>query len=576
MLGSKLFPLTSRHCSVLVGGALGFSWFYLIFGPSVLDPTHLSWIMQGDGAQHVLGWLFFRNAQWSFPLGSVPSFSYPIGTTVGFTDSIPWVALLAKIISPLLPVDFQYIGPWLGLCFFLQGVFGVKIVQALSPHPFIQILGGAFFILDPVLIWRIGHDSLCAHWLILGLIGLHLRPCPDEDTRHRMLKGASVFCLLSAGIHPYLAVMVLALSLALLCKLHWVDHLLSTRQLLGWSGMFGLMIFGVFTLFGYIGSNISWDAKGFGSYAADLLTLINPAGSSRFLSALPSAPGQYEGFGYLGSGVLVLTLIGMAIIWYNPGVIRDRSAKQWVPLGICCVLLAAFALSSRVAIAGKTILNIGIFYRPVMDIIAPFRTSGRFIWPLHYLVMTGVVAVWIVYYQSSRFVLYIAFAVAATIQVMDASVPFLRWYFEHHQRKHPFILQIEAWKHATGLYQHMVLYPPQILGGNLSDCIIPEYESEYYVPLAYQAYRLKFTFNSGYFARVDEKKCRIYCKGLHKQIAEGEFEDNTIYVVHNAYLNLFNKNASKVFCGQLSDHNVCISSKRRDAFREFLEHHKIE
>ena len=93
--------------TALIGAILGLTWFMLVFGPSVLDPTYLSWVMHGDGAQHVLGWLFFRRAPWSWRLGAVPSFPYPVGTTVGYTDSIPWLAIAAKVLSPHLPVDFQ-------------------------------------------------------------------------------------------------------------------------------------------------------------------------------------------------------------------------------------------------------------------------------------------------------------------------------------------------------------------------------------------------------------------------------------------------------------------------------------
>jgi len=175
-----------RLIVLLVGGMLGVSWFYLTIGPSVLDPTHLGWLMQGDGAQHVLGWLFFRHEPWTFPLGVVSSFGYPVGTTVGFTDAIPWVAIVAKGLSPLLRVDFQYFGLWLGLCCFLQGALGVRIVQELSSSPLIQLLGGAFFIIDPLLF----RATVGAHWLILGVIWLHVRPCPDGVTQHRILKVA--------------------------------------------------------------------------------------------------------------------------------------------------------------------------------------------------------------------------------------------------------------------------------------------------------------------------------------------------------------------------------------------------
>jgi hypothetical protein len=84
-------------------------------------------------------------------------------------------------------------------------------------------------------------------------------------------------------------------------------------------------------------------------------------------------------FGYMGSDVLVLSVIGIAIVWYNPGVLGSRSLKSWRPLGICVALVAVFALSSRVMLAGEPILTLGHLYWPFMEIIAPLRTSGRFI-----------------------------------------------------------------------------------------------------------------------------------------------------------------------------------------------------
>ena len=567
---------TSSYCTLLIGGTLGLAWFILIFAPAVLNPTYLGWVMQGDGAQHVLGWLFFRLEPWSWPLGSVPSFPYPVGTTVGYTDSIPWVAIPAKVISSFLPSNFQYIGLWLGWCFFLQGWFGVKIVQQLSPDPLIHLLGGACFILDPVLLWRIGHDSLCAHWLLLGLIWLHLRSWPAGQTPQRAPVIGLGFCLISAGIHPYLATMVWTLALALLCKLYWVDRCLSARQVLLWGGGYSAAILSVFATLGYIGSGISWGAHGFGDYSADLLTLVNPAGSSRFLPALPIAPGQYEGFGFVGSGVLILGVIGVAIIWYNPAVLRSRFLKPWVPLGICVTVLAVFAFSSRVTLSGILILTLGHVYRPFMDIIAPLRTSGRFIWPLHYVCISAILALWISYYQANRIILYAVFLSIIAIQILDFKEPFLGWYHSYHQRRQDFTLQIGDWQQASGLYKHMVLYPPQILGGTLPGCVMPGFEPDFYVPLAYQAYRLRVTFNSGYFARIDENKARHYCQELHEQIRAGEFALDTIYVIHSEYWDFFKTHRQKLICGHANQNIACVSAQHQDAFRNFLEQQKFK
>jgi hypothetical protein len=186
-----------------------------------------------------------------------------------------------------------------------------------------------------------------------------------------------------------------------------------------WGGVYGAATLGVFAALGYIRLGISWGANGFGEYSADLLTLVNPAGTSRFLRALPVAPGRYEGCGYVGSSLLVLSVIVMVIIWYNPNVLRSCSLKPWVPLGSCVGLFAIFALSSKVTLAGQPILMLGHFYRPFMEIVSPFRTSGRFIWPLHYLWITVTVALWITFYHSSRFILSVIFIAVTIVQIID-------------------------------------------------------------------------------------------------------------------------------------------------------------
>jgi hypothetical protein len=554
-----------------VGGTWGVVWLYLVFGPSVFHPTSLGWLTAGDAAQHLLGWLFFRHEPWTLPLGALPRLGYPIGTTVGFTDAIPWVAVLAKPLSPLLPIDFQYFGLWSGLCVFLRGAVGVKIVQALSPRPLMQLLGGAFFILDPLQ----GHHALAAHWLLLALIWLHIRPCPDQETQHRILKVAVGLCLVSAGIHPYLAAMVLALSLALLGKLHWTDRLLSTRQLLGWGVACGAGVIAVLALFGYVVTTTPLRGGGFGFYSADLLTLINPMGLSRFLPTLPTSPWQYEGFGYVGGGVLVLSLLGLRALWGNPGSLRG-GWRRWGWVGTCCLLLGLFALSSPVTVAGKPVLDLSLLYQPLLDVVAPFRASGRFIWPFHYLVITGALAAWLRYARSSPRLGALGLAATVLIQLVDLNVPLLQGNSAASRAEQQRVFRMDGWQDAQGLYKHMVLFPPQLSsGGSEPPCTIHDYSRDAYVPLAYQAYKLNVTFNSGYFARMDGKRVQAYCEALHRQIRAGEIDEHTIYVVHISHWHLFKRNAPHTVCGQVSTYIVCISAQQHNAFRDFLLRHEV-
>jgi Family of unknown function (DUF6311) len=568
--------VTSRYGTLLIGGILGLAWFVYVCGPSRLDPTYLSWFMHGDGAQHVLGWLFFRNASWSWPLGAVPDFPYPVETTVGYTDSIPWLAVAFKVLSPVLPADFHYAGLWLGWCFFLQGWFGVKIVQALSPHPFVQILGGACFAFDPLLLVRAVHPALDSHWLILGLIWLHLQPWPVDRAPRRPLALALGFCLISAGIHPYLAIMVLALSLALLWKLHWVDRRLPISQMAVWAAIYSAAVLGTFTTFGYIGLGITWGRGAIGNYSADLLTLVNPGGTSRFFPPLPQDPGQE--FGYVGSGVLVLSVIGLLVICSNPGIFRRCALKPWVPLGVCVALLALYALSPRVKLAGIPILTLDKFYRPFFTIAAIFHAAGRFIWSLHYLWITAVLAIVIVHAQVSRSTLYLILSAVIAIQVIELNVPFLGWGWQY-QRKPPLTFEGGELERAAGLYKHIVLYPPEIWGGSLPGCEMPPFTMDIldrYVPLAYQAYRLKMTFNSGYFARINQTKSLQYCQELHEKIRAGEFEQDTIYFVNRQYWDRVSPHLPKIVCGRLGEYITCVSALRDDAFRDVLEQHRFE
>jgi hypothetical protein len=87
---------------------------------------------------------------------------------------------------------------------------------------------------------------------------------------------------------------------------------------------------------------------------------------------------------------------------------------------------------------------------------------------------------------------------------------------------------------------------------------------------------LKVTFNSGYFARVDDNKGRKYCQELHEQIRAGQFAHDTIYVIDSQYWALLRTHLHKLVCGSVSQYIACISARNQDIFRDFLEQHTIE
>lgn len=123
-----------RYTIYVITAAAAFLVFCSIYGIHVLNPTYTDWLMSGgDLTQHYLGWKAYRNSSWHFPIGMTDTLAYPYLTSVIFTDSIPLFAVFFKILSPILPAEFQYFGFYGLLCFILQAVLAVRIIRNFTP-----------------------------------------------------------------------------------------------------------------------------------------------------------------------------------------------------------------------------------------------------------------------------------------------------------------------------------------------------------------------------------------------------------------------------------------------------------
>ena len=140
-----------------------------IYGIKVLDPTYIDWLLTGgDLTQHYLGWDAYRSSDWHFPIGMVDTLAYPYYTSIIFTDSIPILAVFFKILSPILPSDFQYFGFWGISCFILQGILTARIIKKYTPSSIIVVIVSCLFTLTPVMILRMyAHTALAGQWILL-------------------------------------------------------------------------------------------------------------------------------------------------------------------------------------------------------------------------------------------------------------------------------------------------------------------------------------------------------------------------------------------------------------------------
>ncbi|PTL79426.1 DUF6311 domain-containing protein [Vitiosangium sp. GDMCC 1.1324] len=565
-----------EYVAAVLAGAFGVFWFLQSHGDRSLNPRNVDWLMVGDWSTHLIGWLFFRNEPLRFPLGAVPGLAHPLGTTVGFTDSTPLVALLLRPFAGVLPFPFQYVGLWFVLCFFLQGFVGSRLTALFTSHRVAQLLGGVLFAIAPVLLWRMGHDSLCAHWLVLGLFWVGLRDWPDAPAARRAVALTFLLVGLSATIHPYLSAMTLVLGVAVLVRLRWVDGTLSWRGLgLSVGGLVALLL-ALFWLFGYLGTGTPSGIEGFGYLSSDLLTFVNPMGWSRLLPTWPTDRVQHEGFGYLGAGVLLLLGLGVGSALWGRWMGRSEWAPQWkrgVPLAVCCLLLAVYALSARITFQGRLVMDLQALYQPAMRFVEPFRSSGRFIWPLHYALLTGALAIVLGSWRRQPWVGIGLLALAVGVQVFDLSEALVRPRFQSQAWNG---LRSPDWRRMKDDYRHLVLFPPQLHDGNGRGCPYPGNGAPFSPMFAYQAASLGMTFNSAYLARVDPVAAQAYCTALQQEAERGQIQPDTVYVVHRSYLEPFLRHPESVVCGVLDGHAVCVSSAKESAFRQVLESRPLQ
>ncbi len=389
---------------------LGLGGFLLFIGYRVLFPDNIAWLSTGDPAEHFIGWHFFRFAPWTLPLGLNPANGLEFSNAIVYSDSIPLLALLFKSISAALPPVFQYFGFWLLACFLLQACFGWKLAGLVTAHPFARLLIAAFFVSAPPMLLRTGgHLSLSGHFIILAAIYLVLRP----DRRHQAAFWALL--LVVAGlVHAYLLLMAGACWTADL-----VQGLMARReplrrvvlQIIATIAALAVALWQA----GYF-SEREPGSGGFGYYRFNLLSLVDSSGWSHILPNIPEGPGDYEGFNYLGLGLLFLTLVAVAVAISGRTGISRRIADFRVFLAMLLVL-AIYAASNNVGIGS---LEVSVPLPPAaLQATSMFRASGRIFWPVYYVLV--FVIVYLVVRGLGRRLAVPLLGFALVVQVADTS-----------------------------------------------------------------------------------------------------------------------------------------------------------
>lgn len=386
--------------------------YLALFDPLTLDPTRIGWLIRGtDNGENALGLhAFLRDptAGW-WPRTTL--LGAPEGVTLLFTDSNPLVALLARPLASWLPADFQLVGPWIALCLALHALFAVLLLRDHAPSFVALWCGVALFLLVPTLANRFLHANLMAHWLILWSLWLFLDPRRAGD-----LRWWTAVIVVAALFHNYLLLMVAAI---------WASAMLERFVVADWRGRAWLVagsgaILALVALIARAhGAGGTFEVTGsYGAFAMSLDSLWNPANPSysTLLPAIPQREGRgFEGFQYLGAGLLALVPIALATRIAKGPAQSDLRRLVWLLPAFA--VLTALAVTPSVDLAGQKLLRLPIptALAPMLDMV---RASGRLFWPVAYTLV--LVAIRLVYrLRHERATLLVASAVA--LQLVDLS-----------------------------------------------------------------------------------------------------------------------------------------------------------
>ena len=511
-----------QRTTFLVGALYGALLFLLVYGPRVLDVTYDDWLLTGgDLSQHYIGWLCYRNSPWHLPPGLMSGLNEPGMASVVYTDSIPHFAFLFKILSPLLPEAFQYFGLFGLISLALMGGFAALLLNHyLSCLP-ASVALSTFFVLSPYILQRLyAHTALGGgQWLIVASLWLWL--CrPLEGKRWAAPLAWCALALTAGGIHMYFLPMVFAI-LGMWC----LEQLLSKRPVraVGTFVASVAVVLADFWFYGIFYGSTTLKAVGLGESSANLNALFDAQNTSLFLKELPHRTGQNEGYGYLGLGAIVL--LGLAVL-VKIFTFRKRpplfSGMQKIQLGILFVFYEVVGLSPTVTLGDRVILEIPL-WEPIRQLWSVFRATGRFIWPVCYLVMFLSMATVFSVLATRKGLATVGAVLIALLQMADIS-PYLRSIRtnEKYRTRQTYTLSIhqQAWDHLLETRPHVVFQPAStfVFASGGSD-------------IALLAMRHHGTVSNFYFARPDDLELAQLNQLIQQELDSGITREDTVYVL---------------------------------------------
>jgi hypothetical protein len=489
-----------------------------------------------DFLQHQTGILAYLNEPWHWPPFHTTLLAAPDGVSLVFTDSLPLPTFLAKVIQSLTGWQLPVLGWWLVATYLLQPVAMAAVLRALGVERPLPLLAGSIIALMlPWFLWRFGHTALAGHFLLLFQLALVLGLPRARSAGPRLL---AIGCLawLALLVHAYLFLMVAAVGFGGFC-----DAL--RRGQLGWrQALPGLLLWlagaaAILWTAGYLAfSRPLW---GYGNYSMNLLAPLVPQASGLlpgfadwllgdashallevppplrphggFADMIDATGGQYEGYAWLGFGVLGLAVFALLRCRRELGELWRRH-RLLVLVSLAC---AAAAVTNQIWLGHWRVLALP----EPPAILGAFRSNGRLVWPLLYLVVAAALAV-VAGLPRQRFAAALLLA-AAAVQTADARVLVARLY-ENLRADPAEDFPAELWRPLIAAHERLLVFPRY-------DCVGGHFEPA--KRLAFHAAALGLPVNTAQVSRQQQ----VDCQGDLASLLWRGAEPGTLLVILDPY-----------------------------------------
>ena len=488
------------------------------------------WLYSGEPAMHQLGWYFFKNDVWRFPLGVNPNYGDEIGSSIIFSDSIPILALFFKLFKSFISENFQYFSFWYLICFYFQLYFSFKILKKFTNSNLYSIVGSLFFLIAPIFIYRINlHSALAGQWILLFTIYLGLIHKIDKS------KFSWIFLIiLSSLIHFYFTAMILVVYF-LLRLFHFYFEKENLFNVFKDLSLVAISILFVMYLVGYFEIRIADSlGVGFGWFKLNLLSIFDSTNSikniswSFFLPDIKLTSGEeLEGFNYLGLGQILMSIFVLILFLnknYKSNFLFIKNKKEILAFLVISLIFTFWALSNKISLGSYTFeIPLNKYIYGVLSII---KSSGRAFWLVTYfLLIISIVVIFKCFGKKKSLSILFLFLI---IQIVDISTGLKNYIRPFDSKENNFfslnksdILQDQIWEE---LFKR----------NKVIKSTYPISWSDLFSKFAYatEKYNIEKT-NLVIFARSNRKANAEARYNLYNNFRLKKLESNTVYVIHS-------------------------------------------